>query len=754
MKKILPLFQLFYFKNVFNATFLMFLFTLPITILSNKLRMRKIKFVIALTASIFCTISKVESQTFNYNFTALASVFSPLPTGTVAIHGAGVDDALSAAIGIPFNFVYNCTPYNTFKVSSNGVMFLGSGAVGTNATNNLNTSTDRLAIAPLWDDLATMTTSGKVSYIVTGVSPNRVLQIEWLNMKWSWSATSEVISFQAKLYETTNVIEYIYRQDAGVITLNGASIGISGPLSGQFYSLPNTGINPIPSQVVEVTSIGVKPATGQLYRFTPATPTISLNNQNICSGGSATLIPSGGNTYTWSTSATTPSIVVSPVVNTVYTVQSGVTGCIGTQTAMVTVSVQPSSPAVTPSFAAVCGSVAPTFTASGSTGIYAWYNAINGPVLSTNTIYTTPTLTSSATYYLAASAATLQASVGTYTFTNAAAIGNIGPTQLQINTAYAASNLNGLVTITGQGIQNFTVPATGVYRIRARGAQGGFNGGLGAIMEGDFTLNAGEIIRIIVGQQGTGSNPGGGGGGSFVVRAPYTTTNSILVIAGGGSGAGSYATSPGLTTANGGFGGVAGGTNGTGGLGGIRGAGGGGFLTNGDPCTVSALYANPGIAFVNGGQGGAPTNNCAFNGAGGFGGGSSHGGNCIQNGGAGGGFSGGGGSSNTASGGGGSLNNGTNQTNQQGVNSGDGLVIIQPISVSSVAGCQSALVPITINVGPATPTITANNYTLCTGNTATIAAISTAGTYTWSNGPTTSSFTNTPVSNNHQRKNF
>lgn len=348
MKKILPLFQLFYFKNVFNATFLMFLFTLPIIILLNKLRMRKIKFVIALTASIFCTISKVESQTFNYNFTALASVFSPLPTGTVSIHGAGVDDALSAAIGIPFNFVYNCTPYNTFKVSSNGVMFLGSGAVGTNATNNLNTSADRLAIAPLWDDLATMTTSGKVSYIVTGVSPNRVLQIEWLNMKWSWSAASEVISFQANLYETTNVIEFIYRQDAGVISLNGASIGISGPLSGQFYSLPNTGINPIPSQVVEVTSIGVKPATGQLYRFTPATPTISLNNQNICSGGSATLIPSGGNTYTWSTSATTSSIVVSPVVNTVYTVQSGVTGCIGTQTAMVTVSVQPVAPAVTP----------------------------------------------------------------------------------------------------------------------------------------------------------------------------------------------------------------------------------------------------------------------------------------------------------------------------------------------------------------------------------------------------------------------
>ena len=34
----------------------------------------------------------------------------------------------------------------------------------------------------------------------------------------------------------------------------------------------------------------------------------------------------------------------------------------------------------------------------------------------------------------------------TYSFTNAGATGRLGPTQLQINSAYAATNLNGLVT--------------------------------------------------------------------------------------------------------------------------------------------------------------------------------------------------------------------------------------------------------------------------------------------------------------------
>ena len=49
-----------------------------------------------------------------------------------------------------------------------------------------------------------------------------------------------------------------------------------------------------------------------------------------------------------------------------------------------------------------------------------------------------------------------------------------GPTQIEVNAEYAATNLNGLVTITTQGIQEWTVPASGIYSIEARGAQGGY----------------------------------------------------------------------------------------------------------------------------------------------------------------------------------------------------------------------------------------------------------------------------------------
>ncbi|WP_317899911.1 T9SS type A sorting domain-containing protein [Aurantibacillus circumpalustris] len=335
-----------------------------------------------------------------------------------------------------------------------------------------------------------------------------------------------------------------------------------------------------------------------------------------------------------------------------------------------------------------------------------------------------------------------------YTFTNCGATGSVGPTQTQVNTAYLSTNLNGLVTTTISGMQTWTVPFTGIYRIEARGAQGGISssigGSNGASMAGNFNLIAGEVLRILVGQQGDdgGTGPGGGGGGSFVVRTPYTTTTSAILVAGGGSGAGTYLSAPGLTTTAGGTGAVAGGINGNGGLGGIRGAGGGGFLTDGDPCSASTLYSSPGQAFVNGGRGGPLTNNttCNFTANGGFGGGGSHGGYCINNGGAGGGFSGGGGSSNTVAGGGGSINSGINQVNASGVNTGNGKVIITELCNISLSSLTSSSINAICNGNSATLTTNAvSNYSWSTGASSSSVVVSPTTTTTYTLGATSSS---------------
>ncbi len=125
-------------------------------------------------------------------------------------------------------------------------------------------------------------------------------------------------------------------------------------------------------------------------------------------------------------------------------------------------------------------------------------------------------------------------------FTNLGASGRYGPTSL--GSHYRGQDHDGQVTLSS-GIQQWTVPFTGNYRIEAIGAAGGYETygnsaqyrGRGARMIGTFSFSKGEIIKILVGQEGginTRSSSSGGGGGTFVVRG----SNTPLIIAGGGGG--------------------------------------------------------------------------------------------------------------------------------------------------------------------------------------------------------------------------
>lgn len=239
---------------------------------------------------------------------------------------------------------------------------------------------------------------------------------------------------------------------------------------------------------------------------------------------------------------------------------------------------------------------------------------------------------------------------GPRAFTACGQTGPTGPSDTQCATAYTATTLAGEVTVI-DGIQQWTVPATGTYRIVVAGAAGSSSGGFGgARMEGDFALTQGSTLKILVGQLPTGSLAGGGG--SFVTDA----ANAPLIIAGGGGSgicAACVAAESGgrIQTTGGTMTGVGRADDGAGGLSGnaVSGAG-GGLLTDG---------ALGGKAFVNGGIG--ATGVTGF--IGGFGGGGArNGGNGA---GAGGGYSGGSANSNGTDttlrfgGGGGSFNSGT-----------------------------------------------------------------------------------------------
>lgn len=231
-----------------------------------------------------CFLNSFVNAQFSYTFSSTTGTFSALSGGgiTSAI-GNTDDDVISATQNIGFTFTYGCSNYTQFKVSSNGWLTFNTGLIGSNAFNDLD-ATGSLIVAPLWDDLQCR---NNVRYKLTGTAPNRVLTIEWLNMEWNYTATGAVISFQVMLYETTNVIEFIYRQETGAVTSGSASIGLNGPTVGQFYSLGGTGALPIASTTVETSNLNTKPASNQIYRFTPVAAC-----SGTPSGGSAGATPS------------------------------------------------------------------------------------------------------------------------------------------------------------------------------------------------------------------------------------------------------------------------------------------------------------------------------------------------------------------------------------------------------------------------------------------------------------------------------
>lgn len=227
-------------------------------------------------------LSVVHAQNItNYSFSSTQSSFTPI-TGGIApsLTYGDYDEGYYVNIPLGFDFWYQGELVTQVHASTNGFLGLGTFYPSQNlnsATNNLSSvvsfATSRPLVAPLWDNLDMDSSTGaKFSYQTIGVQPNRVFTAEWLNAEWNWFANAPTVSFQVRLYESTGVIEYIYNQEAASAFSPTASIGITSATSNMYLSLNNSGINPTVSSTVSYNGINTKPASGQLYRFTPPVP--------------------------------------------------------------------------------------------------------------------------------------------------------------------------------------------------------------------------------------------------------------------------------------------------------------------------------------------------------------------------------------------------------------------------------------------------------------------------------------------------
>jgi hypothetical protein len=231
---------------------------------------------------------------------------------------------------------------------------------------------------------------------------------------------------------------------------NTSSISVN-PIAPTNYSVVGTGTNGCNSTIAA--SVNILPS-----------PTLAVNNQTICSGGTATLAATGANSYSWSTGSTSSSLVLTPSVSTSYTVY-GTTG-----TCMVEIPVSVSigtalSIYIQPSSAQICLGSSVTFSATGANN-YTWSNNQN-----TSTITVAPS--ASASYTVFGLSGTCPGTQVITVTVNALPLTTIASTPV---TCFSSSNGQIAASSSGAGPFTYTYSAgtnalaAGVYTVQTRDA--------------------------------------------------------------------------------------------------------------------------------------------------------------------------------------------------------------------------------------------------------------------------------------------
>lgn len=253
------------------------------------------------------TVASYSFSAFNTAYTALAG--SPLATIQQNNHDTTIN------LGFTFNFANGS--YNDITVSSNGQLSFNPFTANDLINDTLVADSIGPMLMPLWDDLGG--DSATATYSLLGTAPNRIFKVEYSGWRWSSSSATNAISMQVSLYETDNVIDFQYDQGPTPYdTLSGgATIGLFNSTS-DWQTLSDATASPTPSAALFTTDIDQKPASGQVYRWTPpvaaAGNNFSVSSYHNCSGphlvANTAIYTPGMGVKTWYGDAGTDSAAV------------------------------------------------------------------------------------------------------------------------------------------------------------------------------------------------------------------------------------------------------------------------------------------------------------------------------------------------------------------------------------------------------------------------------------------------------------
>lgn len=287
----------------------------------------------------------------------LAGVYTDLGTGGSVITVSNNDDANSAATPIGFTFTFGCDTFTDFILNTNGFIKLGTTppsdsslfySTGNGSMGGVFNSTDPAdvnIISVFNHDLEAGSGTPEFRVETSGTPGSRVCTIQFKNLK-DKTTTPAVqysnIEFQIKLYEGTNVIEFVY----GTWTASANAAAFKTAAVGLKTTVPSIAVTKASTTAWSSASFltgnytgnahnhrnNILPDVGRTYRFTPVpgydvavnaiysltnmplnygAPHVieaSLRNNNSCDSmtTSVTLSITGANTFVSTQTVTIP----------------------------------------------------------------------------------------------------------------------------------------------------------------------------------------------------------------------------------------------------------------------------------------------------------------------------------------------------------------------------------------------------------------------------------------------------------------
>lgn len=227
---------------------------------------------------------------------------------------------------------------------------------------------------------ATLTAAGAQSYVWnTGATTSTIVVAPGTSTVYSLVGTNAPCpttgSANISITATNNPIVNVFGS-SGICTGQTASLTATGALT---YSW-NTGStsdnitdSPAANTTYTVTGtdgLGCSTTTTQLVSVAASLSISIVGPSTICLGQTAVLQGNGGVTYQWDGGATTASISVNPTTNTTYSVIGASGTC--SNTALVTVTVNSNPTFAITGNTTLCAGDATTLTASGTAATYSW----------------------------------------------------------------------------------------------------------------------------------------------------------------------------------------------------------------------------------------------------------------------------------------------------------------------------------------------------------------------------------------------